>query len=58
MYVCRNAIQWYQYDPTKWLILAWHACGLVTELKTFSENEIKLGTYMHIIIHICRKHRC
>lgn len=39
----RNATKWYQYDPTKWLIVAFQKLGLATQLKTFSENEIQKG---------------
>ncbi|KAK8098143.1 acyl-CoA desaturase [Apiospora kogelbergensis] len=39
----RNAIQWYQYDPTKWFIWAWKQVGLAYDLKTFRQNEIEKG---------------
>ncbi|KIM57004.1 hypothetical protein SCLCIDRAFT_193387 [Scleroderma citrinum Foug A] len=39
----RNAIKWYQYDPTKWLIWLCSKVGLTSHLKTFSENEIRKG---------------
>ncbi|KAI9248978.1 stearoyl-CoA desaturase [Helicostylum pulchrum] len=39
----RNAILWYQYDPTKWLIRALNFIGQTTNLKTFSANEIQKG---------------
>ncbi|TCD65356.1 hypothetical protein EIP91_002754 [Steccherinum ochraceum] len=39
----RNAIKWYQYDPTKWFIRASAYLGLSTHLQTFPENEIKKG---------------
>jgi len=55
----RNAIKWYQYDPTKWLIWLCSKVGLASHLKvrrsvlipkydliriqTFSENEIHKG---------------
>ncbi|KAF2076011.1 hypothetical protein CYY_002671 [Polysphondylium violaceum] len=39
----RNAIKFYQYDPTKWLINLFYYCGLLTDLKTFSNNEIQKG---------------
>lgn len=41
----RNAIKWYQYDPTKMFILASYYLGLASQLKTFPENEIKKGMY-------------
>ena len=39
----RNAIKWYQYDPTKWFIWCMAQLGLATHLKTFPSNEIKKG---------------
>lgn len=37
----RNGIQWYSYDPTKWLISLLHWIGLVQNLQQFSKNEIE-----------------
>ncbi|GKZ20894.1 stearoyl-CoA 9-desaturase [Aspergillus brasiliensis] len=39
----RNAIRWYQYDPTKWAIWIWGRVGLARDLKMFRENEIEKG---------------
>ncbi|KAF2827385.1 hypothetical protein CC86DRAFT_348806 [Ophiobolus disseminans] len=41
----RNAIIWYQYDPTKWLIylLSLPPLNLSYSLKTFRSNEIEKG---------------
>lgn len=39
----RNAIRFYQYDPTKWLIATCAFFGLASHLKTFPENEIQKG---------------
>lgn len=39
----RNAIRWYQYDPTKWCIWTWKQLGLASDLKTFRQNEIDKG---------------
>jgi len=39
----RNAIKFYQYDPTKWLIKTCAIFGLASNLKKFPENEIKKG---------------
>lgn len=39
----RNAIQWHQYDPTKWCIYLWKTVGLASNLKTFPGNEIEKG---------------
>ena len=41
----RNALQWFQYDPTKWAIWIFKKIGLASNLKTFSENEIRKGRY-------------
>ncbi|CUM64337.1 uncharacterized protein PRCAT00001938001 [Priceomyces carsonii] len=39
----RNALKWYQYDPTKMFILALSKVGLAWNLKTFSSNAIEQG---------------
>ncbi|KAI0053187.1 delta9-fatty acid desaturase [Auriscalpium vulgare] len=39
----RNAIKWYQYDPTKWFIWVAAQLGLASHLKVFPENEVKKG---------------
>ncbi|GCB25561.1 acyl-CoA desaturase [Aspergillus awamori] len=39
----RNAIEWYQYDPTKWSIWVWKQLGLAYDLKQFRANEIEKG---------------
>ncbi|RCH99719.1 hypothetical protein CU097_013672 [Rhizopus azygosporus] len=39
----RNAILWYQYDPTKWFIKTLNFFGLTYGLKTFPSNEIEKG---------------
>ncbi|KAH8765986.1 delta-9 fatty acid desaturase [Diaporthe sp. PMI_573] len=39
----RNAIEWYQYDPTKWMIWLWKKVGLAYDLKQFRQNEIEKG---------------
>ncbi|KAI8335517.1 stearoyl-CoA desaturase [Chlamydoabsidia padenii] len=39
----RNAIKWYQYDPTKWLIKTLSLFGLAHHLKKFPANEITKG---------------
>ena len=39
----RNAIKWYQYDPTKWFIWTMQTMGLASHLKVFPENEVKKG---------------
>lgn len=44
----RNAVQWYQYDPTKWAIATWRAIGLASHLKTFPSNEIKKGMVQQV----------
>ena len=39
----RNAIKWYQYDPTKWFIWVMQTIGLASHLKTFPDNEVRKG---------------
>jgi len=39
----RNAIKWFQYDPTKWFISVCHMLGLASHLKAFPDNEVKKG---------------
>ncbi|KAI8141452.1 delta-9 desaturase [Fennellomyces sp. T-0311] len=39
----RNAIIYYQYDPTKWLIKLLSFIGLAYELKQFPANEVTKG---------------
>jgi len=39
----RNAIKWYQYDPTKWFITAMFWIGLASHLKSFPDNEVRKG---------------
>ena len=39
----RNALKWYQYDPSKWCILVFKAVGLAYNLQTFPHNEIEKG---------------
>jgi len=41
----RNAIKWYQYDPTKWFIFTMNKLGLASHLQKFPDNEIKKGQY-------------
>ena len=39
----RNAIRWFQYDPTKWSIWIWKQLGLAYDLRRFRQNEIEMG---------------
>jgi len=39
----RNAIKWFQYDPTKWFIRTCQMIGLASHLKTFPDNEVSKG---------------
>jgi stearoyl-CoA desaturase (delta-9 desaturase) len=41
----RNAIKWFQYDPTKWFIWVMSKFNLASHLKRFPDNEIKKGQY-------------
>ncbi|KAK0751036.1 hypothetical protein B0T18DRAFT_320288 [Schizothecium vesticola] len=44
----RNAIEWWQYDPTKWFIWVNKQLGLAYNLKTFPQNEIEKGRLQQI----------
>lgn len=37
----RNAIRWWQYDPTKWVIWCWKRMGLAYDLKKFRSSAIE-----------------
>lgn len=37
----RNAVRWYQYDPTKWFIWTMERCGLAHDLKRASTGSIR-----------------
>jgi len=39
----RNALKWYQYDPSKWVIIVCKLVGLASNLQTFPHNEIEKG---------------
>ncbi len=39
-YDYRNAIKWWQFDPTKWLIKLLHWCGLAYNLKKIPDDKI------------------
>lgn len=41
----RNAIQWYQYDPTKWFITVCEWFGLASDLHVFPDNEVQKGVF-------------
>lgn len=41
----RNAIKYYQYDPTKWFIIVMYWLGLASQLKTFPDVAIKQGQF-------------
>jgi stearoyl-CoA desaturase (delta-9 desaturase) len=41
----RNALKWFQYDPTKHIISFFKAVGLASNLKEFPQNEIQKGRY-------------
>lgn len=44
----RNAIEWWQYDPTKWTIWAWKQLGLAFDLKESRSNVIEMGRVQQI----------
>lgn len=39
----RNAVKWYQWDPTKWFIAVCNKLGLASHLRVFPEREIDKG---------------
>lgn len=39
----RNAVKWYQWDPTKWFITICNRLGLASHLRVFPEREIDKG---------------
>ena len=39
----RNAVRWYQYDPTKWFIALCACIRLASHLRVFPRNEIAKG---------------
>jgi len=51
----RNAIEWHQYDPTKWCIWTWKQLGLAYDLKQFRSNEIEKGRIQQLQKKIDRK---
>jgi stearoyl-CoA desaturase (delta-9 desaturase) len=51
----RNAIEWHQYDPTKWSIWAWKQLGLAYDLKQFRSNEIEKGRLQQLQKKLDRK---
>ncbi|GAA6024971.1 hypothetical protein JCM10207_008122 [Rhodosporidiobolus poonsookiae] len=51
----RNAIQWYQYDPTKWFIYTCYCLGLASQLKTFPDNDIRRGQYAMKLKELARE---
>ncbi|KAF9286146.1 hypothetical protein BGZ68_003180 [Mortierella alpina] len=51
----RNAIRFYQYDPTKWVIALCAFFGLASHLKTFPENEVRKGQLQMIEKRVLEK---
>lgn len=49
----RNAVRWYQYDPTKWFIWAMSKVGLASHLQEFPDNEIRKG---RLVMELCKAH--
>ncbi|KAJ7452181.1 delta 9-fatty acid desaturase protein [Mycena galericulata] len=48
----RNAIRWYQYDPTKWFIWMCQQVGLASHLKVFPDNEVRKGQLTMQLKHL------
>ncbi|KAJ2380502.1 stearoyl-CoA 9-desaturase, partial [Coemansia sp. RSA 2559] len=53
----RNAIRFYQYDPTKWFIRLASTLGLAYDLKTFPANEIEKGFIQMRMQELEAKHK-
>ncbi|KAM3431721.1 hypothetical protein NHJ13734_007177 [Beauveria thailandica] len=51
----RNAVEWWQYDPTKWAIWTWKRLGLASDLKQFRRNEIEKGRVQQLQKTLDRK---
>ncbi|KAM3502031.1 hypothetical protein MY11210_009192 [Beauveria gryllotalpidicola] len=51
----RNAVEWWQYDPTKWAIWTWKQLGLASDLKQFRRNEIEKGRVQQLQKTLDRK---
>jgi len=49
----RNAIVWYQYDPTKWFIYGMYKLGFASQLKSFPANEVKSGCPSLFALVLC-----
>jgi stearoyl-CoA desaturase (delta-9 desaturase) len=47
----RNAIKWYQYDPTKWLIKLLHYMNLTYDLKEAKKEVIQMNINHNLNIH-------
>ncbi|KAI9026394.1 delta-9 desaturase [Hyaloraphidium curvatum] len=51
----RNAIRWWQYDPTKWLIRGAAALGLAHGLRTMPDDAIRKGELLQIEKELARQ---
>ncbi|KAK8145198.1 stearoyl-CoA 9-desaturase [Beauveria asiatica] len=51
----RNAVEWWQYDPTKWAIWTWKQLDLASDLKQFRRNEIEKGRVQQLQKTLDRK---
>jgi stearoyl-CoA desaturase (Delta-9 desaturase) len=41
----RNAVKWYQWDPTKWFIAGCEMLGLASHLKIFPDKEVQKSVF-------------
>jgi stearoyl-CoA desaturase (delta-9 desaturase) len=53
----RNAIEWHQYDPTKWCIWMWKQVGLAWDLKTCRRSVIEKGRVQQMQKMLDRKRK-
>jgi stearoyl-CoA desaturase (delta-9 desaturase) len=51
----RSGIRWYHYDPPKWTVWLLSKVGLVTDLKRFPENEVKMGKHQQSLRNLTRE---
>ncbi|RFU31605.1 hypothetical protein B7463_g4734, partial [Scytalidium lignicola] len=54
----RNAIEWYQYDITKWMLWVLSKIGLADGLKKFPSNEIEKGRLQQLQKQLDIKQSC
>ena len=51
----RNAVKWYQWDPTKWFIAVCAKLGFATHLRVFPDMELKKSEFTMKLKHLKRE---